>query len=302
MKDMKPEVQKQFFGTVSVTGKVDPVFTIGKLNQMIKHFEKLNPDFATEWTGWFQGIGRMAGDLFSFNLSRKVTFLRRSVNMFTAFESRISSELVDNIEVQGNSLKRAFLREAAIRISVMYFIYPAIISAREVAKLQYIQSQGHSPYLKLGWNEHIAFMTTFEPSFADDKKEWLKVGQEGAALGIWIKLFKKYYGLERDKTYLWNAFWRSPAYNYLKDYIQDPKTSQQNQGATTTQAEILIQNARLKYHEELRNLLYTDPKYKDIDNKDSIWNLSMKHFEDSIVQSRTDTKKIIDQGDVEVED
>jgi hypothetical protein len=302
MKDMEPEVRKQFFGTVSATGKVDPVFTIGKLNQMINYFEKLNPEFATEWTGWFQGIGRMIGDLFSFNLSRKVTFFRRLANMFIAFESRISKELVDNIEVKGNSLKRAFLREAVTRISVMYFIYPAIISAREVAKLQYIQSKGHSPYLKLGWDQYYAFMITFEPNIKEDKKEWLKVGQEGAALGIWLKLFKKYYGLEYDKTYLWNAFWRSPAYKYIMDYVNDPKTSQDNEGATTTKAEQLIQEARLKYHEELRNLLYTDPRYKDIDNKDSLWDLSMKHFEDSIVQSMTDTKKIINQGDVEVED
>ena len=84
--------------------------------------------------------------------------------------------------------------------------------------------------------------------------------------------------------------------------MDDPKTSQENQDATTNKADQLVKETRLKYQKELRDLLYTDPRYKDIDNKDSLWNLSMKHFEDSILQSKTDTKIIIDQGEVEVRD
>lgn len=303
MKDMKPEVKKAFFGTQSATGNVDPVFSITKLNEMITYFEKLNPQFATEWTGWFTGLGRMAGDLLSFNWSRKKTFLRRFANMVIAFESRISKELVDNIEVKGNSLKRAFITELLIRIGVMYYIYPALIAAREVSKLQYIQDQGHSPYIGMAGKEWYNFMITFEPQYKDDKKEWLEVGQKGAAKDIWVKLFNKYHGIEKDKTHIfWNAFWRSPAYNYIIDYMDDPKTSQENQDATTNKADQLVKETRLKYQKELRDLLYTDPRYKDIDNKDSLWNLSMKHFEDSILQSKTDTKIIIDQGEVEVRD
>ena len=302
MLNMPSEVRTQFFGTNSANGKVDPVFTLDKLADMIEYFQKMNPRIKAEWTGWFQGFGRMFRDLFSLSWSRKGTFAKRLLNMGLAFETRLSEELLNNVEVQGNSVARAFMKEATIRIGVMYFIYPAMVSIKEIAKLQYLQSYGHSPYFGMAGNEWYNFMITFEPEYKDDKKEWLKVGKEGAAKDIWWKLFQKYYGEKMKEQNWWNAFWHSPLYEIIMAKINNPKTSEDNEGATSTEAEQLQKEMILKYQKELRDKLYNDPIYKDIENKDSIFNVTMKALEDSINQSKADVKQIIDQGDVEVED
>ena len=302
MLNMPAEVRTQFFGTSSAVGKIDPVFTLDKLGDLIDYFQKMDPRIKAEWTGWFQGFGRMFRDLFSLSWSRKGTFAKRLLNMGLAFETRLSEELLNNVEVQGNSLWRAFMKEAAIRIGVMYFIYPAMLSIKEIAKLQYLQSYGHSPYFGMAGNEWYKFMITFEPEYKDDKKEWLKVGKEGAAKDIWWKLFKKYYGKKMEDQHWWNAFWHSPLYESIMTKINNPKTSEDNDEATLTESEKLQKEMLLKFQEELRNKLYNDPVYKDIQNKDSIWNVTMKHFEDSVSRSKADVKQIIDQGDVEVED
>lgn len=301
MLTMPTEVRTQFFGVQSANGKIDPVFSIDKLGDMIDYFQKMNPRIKAEWTGWFQGLGRMFGDLFSLNMSRKGNFLRRIINLGLAFETRIADELYNNIEIKGNSLTRAFLKEAKIRIGVMYLVYPAMLSVYEVAKLQYLQSYGHSPYFGMAGNEWYKFMITFEPEYKDDKKEWLKVGEEGAAPKIWWKLFQKYYGKKMSDQSWYNAFWHSPLYEKIISKANNPKTSEDNEEATLTEAEQLQKEMILKYQKELRDKLYNDPIYKDIENKDSIFNVTMKALEDSINQSKADVKQIIDQGDVEVE-
>jgi hypothetical protein len=301
MQNMPEEVKTQFFGTTNATGKVDPVFTIDKLGDLIDYFQKMNPRIKAEWTGWFQGFVRIFGDLFT--KGKRLNTPKRLINMALAFETRLADELLNNVEIKGNKLGRAFLYECKIRIGVMYLVYPAVLSAWEIAKLQALQTLGYSPYFKLGWDQWYIFMVTFEPEFKDDKKEWLAAGkgEEGAAKGIWWKLFKKYYAKNFDDQNWWNAFWHSPAYEGIMKYIDDKKTSEDNEEAAVTEAERIQKETKLKFQDELRDKLYNDPQYMNIENKDSIWNIAMKHFEDSVAMSKNDTKKIID-GDVEVED
>jgi len=298
---MPKEAQEQFFGKVLPNGtKQNPVFTIQRLKQMVEYFEKLEPQFATEWTGWFQGFGRLCGDLFSLSIRRKGDFVKRLLNMGLAFETRLTRELVGNLEVKGGNVMKTFIKEMSYRCLALYVGYPAVMSAWEVFKLQYAQSTGHSPYLKLGFGQYYIFMTTFYPDNKDDAKDWLNIGQKGAAWDIWVKVFQRNYKQKFKDQHWYNLFWHSPIQEHISAFVNNPKTSEKNDDAILDEAQQAMNAALLKYQEDVRKMLYNDPKYKDIQNKDSVYNAAVQTFKDSLNQGKKDTIQGLKAEDIEI--
>jgi len=302
--NMPVEVQKQFFGQ-SVNGtSLPPVYSLERLKQMITHFEKLDPKFATEWTGYFRGLYRMLGDLKLWGpniMKRKLDFCRRLINMGLAAEPRLAREFLDNIEVQGGRFGKTLKKELAYRALCMYFVYPAIMSAWEVYKLQHAQDTGHSPYFKLGMGQFYLFQLNFYPDDAKDAELWLKQGKTGAAKEIWLELFKKNYVKFFKQQSFYNIFWHSPIYEHISKYANDPKTSEKNEDAALNDADRIYNEALLKFQDDTRKMLYNDPKYKDLplESKDSIYNNSIQLFKDSASRGKADTTKLLQAKDVE---
>lgn len=302
--NMPVEVQKQFFGQ-SVSGAIlPPVYSVERLKQMINHFEKLDPKFATEWTGYFQGLYRMMGDLKLWGPNmwkRKLDFGRRLLNLGLAAEPRLAREFLDNIEVQGGRFGKTLKKEMMYRAICMYFVYPAIMSAWEVYKVQFAQTVGRSPYFKLGLGQLYAFQLNFYPNDAKDSELWLEQGKEGMAPDIWLQLFNKNYVKFFKQQSFYNIFWHSPVYEHISKYANDPKTSEKNKNAAMSDADRVYNEALLKFQEDTRKMLYNDPKYKDLslESKDSIYNNSIQLFQDSASRGKADTTKLLEARDIE---